>query len=52
VDEFVHVEPKREEYPRIIPRKSVRGSGKERLDTWKEEAKHVYKNTVMGKLKS
>ena len=40
VDEFVHVEPTKEEYPLIKPRKSVRGDGKDRLDTWKEEAGH------------
>ena len=42
VDSEVHVQPRK-------PVREGRGSGKERLDTWKKEAKDVYKGTVSGK---
>jgi hypothetical protein len=47
-DEFVHVKPTNQPNPMIQPRKSDRGSGKERLDTWKEEVKS---KTFTGKTK-
>ena len=42
--DFVHVEPsdgkKTDPDVRIRPRESVRGDGKDRLDTWRKEAGH------------
>jgi len=39
VDEFVHIEPSQAEVPFVRPRATVRGDGKERIETWKEEVK-------------
>ncbi len=39
VEEFVHVRPLGPEVPMVRPRETVRGSGKQRLDTWKQEIK-------------
>jgi hypothetical protein len=43
VDEFVHVDPKecpKDGFVHVKPaRKSVRGSGKDRIETWKEEVR-------------
>ena len=40
--DFVHVEPSQRSNDgvHIRPRKSVRGDGKDRIDTWKTEAGH------------
>ena len=37
VEDFVHVEPSNKETPMVRPRRSVRGNGKDRLETWKQE---------------
>ena len=37
VEDFVHVEPSNKETPVVRPRRSVRGDGKDRLETWKQE---------------
>ena len=43
VEDFVHVDPKtwpKDEFVHVKPRKSVRGDGKDRLETWRNELIH------------